>query len=392
MAVENVGDFLDEVVGGIDFDSGNFLVATGEGVDVYLSGGVVVGDFRHGVGHVGGKRGVGGDGLVIGVELIAVVAGEDDGHWSDPFGRSGKLPCNNHYTAYSDNCANGANLEKIWDSWYSGNHDCKAGRKSDMNFSIAGIDPAPVYRESDDPHSGVVESSAIMRAKLAEAGEPVIVAFSRGKDSICAMVALMAAGVPVVPVHLYRVPGLQFEEDSLKEFEDFFQMKIHNLPHSDLWYYLREGVGQAPWQNSIAEAAMLEEVPHDLMWTIFKEEHGLPATTWVCDGIRAADSPMRRLAIKKHSPWTNSVTRVGNDECPKRFAHVVWDWKIADIRKCIAQNNVDLPIDYDLFGRTFDGIDYRFIKPLSENLPEDYEKILSWFPACELEMMRYEFL
>lgn len=260
------------------------------------------------------------------------------------------------------------------------------------HFSIGGINPDAMHVKSDDPHSGIVESSAHMRERLAQEGNPVIVAFSRGKDSICAMIALIDAGVPVIPVHLYRVPGLEFEEESIKEFEDFFQMKIHNLPHSDLWYYLREGVGQAPWQNAIAEAAMLEEIPHDLMWTLFKEEQGLDPQTWVCDGIRAADSPMRRLAIKKHSPWTSSVTRVGNDECPKRFAHVVWDWKIADIRQCIAHNKVELPIDYDLFGRTFDGIDYRFIKPIADNLPEDYEKILQWFPGIELEMMRYEFL
>ena len=51
-----------------------------------------------------------------------------------------------------------------------------------------------------------------------------------------------------------------------------------------------------------------------------------------------------------------------------------------------------LPIDYDLFGRTFDGLDYRFIKPISENLPDDFELIRRWFPGVDLEMMRYEHL
>lgn len=47
-----------------------------------------------------------------------------------------------------------------------------------------------------------------------------------------------------------------------------------------------------------------------------------------------------------------------------------------------------LPVDYKLFGRTFDGIDYRFLKPIKENFPRDYEKIITWFPLAELELFR----
>ena len=259
-------------------------------------------------------------------------------------------------------------------------------------WRIDGIEPDLIYKKSKDPMSGAVETSIHMRERLASSGKPVIVSFSRGKDSICAMIALLAAGVEVIPVHLYRVPGLKFEEDSLKYFEDFFQMRIFNLPHRDFWYYLDRGVFQAPWQISINQSAELGVIGHDDLWDAFKEWQGLPKDTWLCDGIRCADSIQRRVSIQKHSPWTDSIARSNGRAFAKRYAHVVHDWKIKDIRRCLEINKVKLPVDYELFGRTFDGLDYRFVRPLRDKLPDDYDQVLKYFPAVEMEFMRYEFV
>lgn len=259
-------------------------------------------------------------------------------------------------------------------------------------WDISGIDPGPVYKKSKDPLSGQVEPSSVMREKLADEGRPVIVAFSRGKDSISAMISLLAAGVEVIPVHLWRVPDLRFEDDSIRDFERFFDTKIYNLPHRDFWHYLTEGVQLAPWQSGIIAAAGIKQIPFPLFWTMVKDSLGLPDDTWVADGVRASDSPMRRLAMQTHGPWADKLEKVDGKAYKTRTAHVVWDWKIADIRRCIDQNGVQLPIDYDLFDRTFDGLDYRFIKPIQQHLPDDYEQIRRWFPGVDMEIMRYEYL
>ncbi|PXY04617.1 phosphoadenosine phosphosulfate reductase [Corynebacterium striatum] len=259
-------------------------------------------------------------------------------------------------------------------------------------WDLAGINPGPVRKKSGEGLAPAVESSAHMRQKLAEEGRPVLVAFSRGKDSIAAMIALMAAGVEVIPVHLWRVPGLRFEEESLKKFEEFFGMEILHLPHRDFWNHLEEQVHTAPWMASIYEAGGITTIKFPEFWAMVCESLGLDDDTWVCDGVRAADSPMRRLAMVTHGPWTSKIEKIDGEPFKTRIAHVVWDWKIADIRRCIAKNDVELPIDYDLFGRTFDGLDYRFIKPISEKLPDDFELIRRWFPGVDLEMMRYEHL
>ena len=37
-----------------------------------------------------------------------------------------------------------------------------------------------------------------------------------------------------------------------------------------------------------------------------------------------------------------------------------------------------------------DGLDYRFIKPLKEKMPDEYERIKKYFPLIDLEILRYE--
>ena len=49
---------------------------------------------------------------------------------------------------------------------------------------------------------------------------------------------------------------------------------------------------------------------------------------------------------------------------------------------------VRLPIDYLWFGRSFDGIDYRFLSILKQRAPADYKRVLQWFPMAEVEIMR----
>ncbi len=93
-------------------------------------------------------------------------------------------------------------------------------------------------------------SSAQLLTQLAQEGNPVLLAFSRGKDSIAAWLALREHGVEVVPYHLYSIPGLTFVDESLKVFEDFFDTKIIDLPHPALYRWLTRDaaiVGATAW-------------------------------------------------------------------------------------------------------------------------------------------------
>jgi len=222
-----------------------------------------------------------------------------------------------------------------------------------------------------------VRPSADIRAELA--GKPVLLAFSCGKDAIASWLALRDAGVDVVPYYLYYLPGLRFIEDSLAGFEGIFGQRIARYPHPSLYRWLNNLVFQPPERCAVIEAARLPSPTYEQVVSLIREDHSLTPDTWVADGVRAADSIVRRTSIKTHGPMKPSNRKVS----------VIWDWQKAEVLTAIAAAGIALPPDYEWFGRSFDGIDYRFLEPLSRFAPEDYRRVLEWFPLAELELVRH---
>lgn len=220
-------------------------------------------------------------------------------------------------------------------------------------------------------------TSAQTRADLASGTVPL--GFSRGKDSLAAWLALRDADVNVVPFHLYRVPGLEFIEESPAAYEEFFGQRIIQLPHPSLFRLLNNLVFQTPERFRVVAAADLPEPSYEDMAEWLREDLELP-DAWCVDGVRAADSPNRRMAFVTHGPLRDHL----------RKASVVWDWQKREVMDCIAAHGARLPREYEWFGRSFDGLDYRFLKPLSEHAPADYARILEWFPLADLEIFRRE--
>lgn len=215
---------------------------------------------------------------------------------------------------------------------------------------------------------------------MAEECDTAILAFSTGKDSIAAWLRLRKYFKRVIPYYCYTVPGLEFVENSLAYYEDFFGTHIYRLPHRSMYRLLRNLVFQPPEHVTKIEALDMpgEEYDDAAIGEIIRECKRLPECVYTATGVRMADSPMRRIAMKTHGAINHNA---------KRF-YPVFDWVKADLIREFDESGVKLPIDYKLFGRTFDGIDYRFLKPIKENFPRDYEKILTWFPLAELELFR----
>lgn len=224
-----------------------------------------------------------------------------------------------------------------------------------------------------------VRPSIEIRADLAAEGRPVLLAFSCGKDAIATWLALQDSGIEVIPYYLYYLPGLAFIEASLDRFEREFGASIARYPHPSIYRMLNNLVFQPPERCAIIEAAKLPTPTYEQMLTLVREDLGLPADTWVADGVRAADSIVRRASIIRHGPSKRRSGKVS----------AIWDWRKAEVLGRIHDAGIDLPVDYEWFGRSFDGIDRRFLEPLSIHAPEDYRRVLDWFPLAELELMRY---
>lgn len=225
-------------------------------------------------------------------------------------------------------------------------------------------------------------TSAEVRAILADEGRPVLLAFSRGKDSIAAWLALRDAGVDVIPYHMYLVPDLAFVAESLAYFADWFGYKIHNIPHPSLYRWIGSCTFQAPERLAIIEAARLPSPEYASIIGMLRTDLGLPADTWIADGVRACDSPVRRLSIARHGPMKAGSRKVS----------AIWDWSVAEVRERIEAAGVELPVEYEWFGRSFDGLDHRFLGPLRDHAPDDYQRVLDWFPLADLELFRREMM
>lgn len=215
-------------------------------------------------------------------------------------------------------------------------------------------------------------------AWVRERTDTVLLAFSMGKDSLSAYHRLRKH-FTVVGFHLYAVPGMGFERRSLAYYREALDIPIISLPHPALYDWLSLGMHQTPPRAAAMIAARLIPYDYQFVYRMVAEAAGVEdRTPWVADGIRAADSGMRRLTHTQRGPV---------DQRLRKF-HPVHDLYTDDVEAAITDLGVSLPVDYRLWGRTFDGVDFRFLAPLREHFPDDYAQLLRWFPFAALDFFR----
>lgn len=223
-------------------------------------------------------------------------------------------------------------------------------------------------------------SESVIAQVRDETGPKTILSFSRGKDAIAAWLAIRDHFEEVVPYHLYLVPGLEFVDESLAYYERVIGRKIYNLPHPSLYRWLNSYLFQNSPHAAVIDAARLNNFAYPDVIRSICEEEDLGDLVMAASGVRAADSPMRRVALNTHC----AISRT------KRQYYPVWDWDKGRLIHAIDRAGVALPIDYQWFGRSFDGLDARFLVPMKKHCPADYRRVLEWFPLAEMEVYRYE--
>ena len=220
--------------------------------------------------------------------------------------------------------------------------------------------------------------------------DTALLAFSRGKDALCSWLAIRDVFDVVVPFYLYMTPDLMsFEEESLDYYEDFFDTEILRIPHPWLWAFLRDAALQPPNRLASLRAADLQMASQDALEAMIIDLTGVNPAAFTAKGIRAADSPNR---------WANCYNvKQGPVNWGRVSFYPMWDWSMDrichELDNAVGANGVKglkLPKDYLWFGRTFDGLDYRFVEPLRIHCPDDYEKLRDWFPFLDFDKARRE--
>lgn len=206
-----------------------------------------------------------------------------------------------------------------------------------------------------------------------------MLSFSCGKDSWAAWLSARDT-FEFTPYYLYLIPGLEFVEAYLDYAEHKLGTRIIRLPHPSLNRMLNRFVFQPPERCAVIEAAALPEYDFTDIADAVRDIAGLPDDAFVASGVRAADSPIRRIALKKN----------GGVSVNRRIFYPCWDWLKDRLIDELKAADIKLPPDYLMFSRTFDGIDLRFLAPLRQHYPRDYQRILDWFPLADMELARYE--
>ena len=211
-------------------------------------------------------------------------------------------------------------------------------------------------------------------------GSTVLLAFSTGKDALAALAQLRETGFErIVPFYRYSIPGLEFVEESLRYYEEHvFRAPIYRVPHPGLARMLKNFVHQTPERCVDIERSEIVAYTYEQANATVRRRAGLAPDVFVAVGDRAADSPSRRFNVLVHGPI---------NERNLRFAPV-FDWRADDVDAALVRHGFKLPVDYELFFRTFDGIDHRFLEPIKRRFPRDYAKILQWFPLADLDLWR----
>ena len=98
-----------------------------------------------------------------------------------------------------------------------------------------------------------------------------------------------------------------------------------------------------------------------------------------CNCMKMADSLNRRLLLRK---------KPDVDEQNK----VIYITKYLTNKGCfdyMKRNNIPLTRDYEIWGRSWDGLKYDYVMGMKKFYPEDYETVKSYFPLIESQVFKY---
>jgi hypothetical protein len=220
-------------------------------------------------------------------------------------------------------------------------------------------------------------------------GERSIIAFSRGKDSL-AMALALRGHVDVVPVHYYLIPNLPMAEESLDYFErKLFHRRILRYPDQRLYELLYQGAFLPMRNLAILEATPLRNPMHEtgglLAWrnrvrNWIIDQEGMDRRALIGVGVTARDSPVRWMSFQKHG-----AIRPGSGAF-----YPIWEYTRDMLLDAIRRSGLKLPIDYRLFGKSFDGLSAEYLVPIKRDRPQDWKVILEWFPLADQVIWHHE--
>lgn len=195
--------------------------------------------------------------------------------------------------------------------------------------------------------------------------------FSTGADSVACFLRLREHGIEPILIYKYFIKDLPMVKNYIDYFEKKFNVHIYQFPHT-LWaehtdkalYQLpikarekfRNNIGKYYldcYKNEYFDKAIVEALGNDVVFHL---------------GLRYTDGLRRYQHLMKHG------VSFGNKFYP------IASFKVADIYDLLDKYDCRLPIEYGLWGISFEAPRSFNINLIKENCPATYEAIKAKFP------------
>lgn len=244
--------------------------------------------------------------------------------------------------------------------------------------------PGTMVRQAVRGKGGAVQfdtSEDLCKWVAEESNGVCLLSFSGGKDSWNCWLQLRKFFRRIIPVYMYLIPGLEFVENGLRQAEDVMGTHIYRMPHPALYRMLDALVFQPPERWPIIYELNLPQYRFDELFALVKMQEGLPPETYTAVGVRAVDNPTRWASVQKYGPLNTK----------RHQFYPIFDYRKDRVISELVKAGIKLPVDYKWFGRSFDGLDWRFLHVIKTRAPKDYARILEWFPLADLEVLRIQY-
>jgi hypothetical protein len=203
--------------------------------------------------------------------------------------------------------------------------------------------------------------------------------FSTGADSAACFFKLRENGIDPILVYHYFIKDLPMVRNYLDYFQKKFNVRVFQFP-STLWM---EHIGRALFQlpikardkfaNDIGMYGLDRFTKDDFDFCI---RDALGGDVVFHLGLRYTDGLRRFQHLQKHGVMFND-----------KF-YPIASFQIKDVQNILEKNGCLLPIEYGLWGISFESPRAWNVNLIKESCPETFKKIKHVFPMIELQGVR----
>lgn len=213
-----------------------------------------------------------------------------------------------------------------------------------------------------------------------------ILHFSTGADSVASYLRLKENGIEPILIYKYYIPHLKMVDNYIDYFQNKFGVRIYQFAHP----IFAQAIGNLHYQKAMKKGKMNKLYNHYNLQCaeVFGRDKNLfdkcleeifinRAVYHI--GLRYTDGINRFRMLRKYGVYHNN-----------RF-YPIADFKIGDIKDILKRHNCKLPIEYGLWGISFESPRAWNIGLIKEHCKETYKQILEYFPNSNLLMYREKY-